>query len=326
MLRDEKILITGPAGQIAYAMAEYLAPDNDVWGIARFSEEGSRERVDALGVTTRVVDLGAGDYGDLPDDFTYVLHLATFQTSGLDYDYALRVNAEGTGLLAAHCRKAKAMLVTSTFSVYKPNPDPDHRFAETDPLGDANQPHSQTYSISKIAQEGVARAAARMLGLPITIARVNASYGPNGGLPAYHLDWLLAGETIALRAPGHTPYSPIAQDDMNAQIEPLLDAASVPATVVNWAGDEVVDPETWCAYLGEVTGTTPHYAYAEYPGSIRGSASDSTKRRSITGPCALSWRDGMRAMYERRYPNGYTPGSLPAGADRLLSAVRRDEG
>jgi nucleoside-diphosphate-sugar epimerase len=326
MLRDEKILITGPAGQIAFAMAQHLAPHNEVWGIARFSEPGSRQRVDALGVTTRVVDLAAGDYGDLPDDFTYVLHLATFQTSGLDYDYALSVNAEGTGLLAAHCRKAKAMLVTSTFSVYKPNPDPDHLIAETDPLGDANQPHSQTYSISKIAQEGVARAAARMLGLPITIARVNASYGPNGGLPAYHLDWMLAGQTIALRAPGHTPYSPIAQDDMNEQIEPLLDAASVPATIVNWAGDEVVDPETWCGYLAEVTGATPTFTYNEYPGSIRGSASDSTKRRAITGPCRVPWREGMRAMYEGRYPDGYAAGSLPPGADRLLSAVRRDEG
>jgi nucleoside-diphosphate-sugar epimerase len=324
VLRDEKILITGPAGQIAYAMAEYLAPHNEVWGIARFSEPGSRERVDALGVTTRVVDLAAGDFGDLPDDFTYVLHLATFQSGGLDYDGAITVNAEGTGLLAAHCRNARAMLVTSTFSVYKPHPDPGHLFVETDPLGDANQPHSPTYSISKIAQEGVARAAARMLGLPTTIARVNASYGANGGLPAYHLDWMLGGKPIALRKPGHVPYSPIAQDDMNEQIEPLLAAASVPAAIVNWAGDEVVTPEEWCEHLAAVSGATPTYTYADYPGSIRGSASDSTKRRSITGPCRVSWKDGMRAMYDARYPGGVVGDSLPPGADRLLSAVRRD--
>ena len=54
MLSGEKILITGPAGQIAFPMTQYLAGDNEVWGIARFSEEGSREKVDALGVTTRV--------------------------------------------------------------------------------------------------------------------------------------------------------------------------------------------------------------------------------------------------------------------------------
>jgi hypothetical protein len=30
-------------------------------------------------------------------------------------------------------------------------------------------------------------------GLPTVIARMNASYGPNGGLPALNLDALLAG-------------------------------------------------------------------------------------------------------------------------------------
>ena len=55
MLSGEKILITGPAGQIAFPLARYLAADNEVWGIARFSEAGSREKVDALGVTTRGV-------------------------------------------------------------------------------------------------------------------------------------------------------------------------------------------------------------------------------------------------------------------------------
>src|SRR5881227_2907982 len=102
MLRDQKILITGPAGQIAFPLAEYLARENDVWGIARFSEPGSRERVEQIGVTTRVVDLATGEYGDLPDDFTYVLHLAAYLGSAPDYDAALRVNAEGSGMALHH--------------------------------------------------------------------------------------------------------------------------------------------------------------------------------------------------------------------------------
>ena len=32
---------------------------------------------------------------------------------------------------------------------------------------------------------------ARILNLPTTIARMNASYSWNGGLPAYHLDWMM---------------------------------------------------------------------------------------------------------------------------------------
>jgi hypothetical protein len=111
---------------------------------------------------------------------------------------------------------------------------------------------------------------------------------------------------------------------MNAQIEPLLAAAAVPATIVNWCGDEVVTAEDWCAYLAELTGSSPNYTRAEYPGSIRGSAGDAARRNTITGPCALSWRDGMRAMFEARYPNGAAGAELPASAARLLNSVRRD--
>jgi nucleoside-diphosphate-sugar epimerase len=319
MLSGEKILITGPAGQIACPLTEYLARDNEVWGIARFSEEGSRARVDALGVTTRVCDLAAGSFDELPSDFTYVLHLAAFQGGGADYDHAIRVNGEGTGLLLQHCRKAKAALVMSTQSTYKPQEDPFHVFRETDPLGDVNAVHAPTYSISKIAEEGIARFCARAFDLPVTIARMNASYGANGGLPAYHLDWIVGGQPVSARW-DPAPYSPIYQDDINEMTEALLGAASVPATVVNFAGDEPVTVQEWCAYFAELTGFEPNVVVNALPGTLRGSIADHTKRASITGPCKVGWRDGMRRMYEARYPNGAQAGSAVAGqASRLLS-------
>lgn len=90
-----------------------------------------------------------------------------------------RANTEGTGLLLAHCRKAKAALVMSTHSVYRPpeDGDPHHVFPETDPLGESNHALMPTYAISKIAEETVARTCARQFGLPVTIARMNAGYG-----------------------------------------------------------------------------------------------------------------------------------------------------
>ena len=207
VLSGEKILITGPAGQIAFPLAEYLAADNEVWGIARFGDPATRAQVDAIGVTTLVCDVGDGDFSELPDDFTYVLHLAAFMGPGLDFDHAIRVNAEGTGLLLAHCRKAKAALVMSTHSVYRPQDDPMHVFLETDPIGEVNAAHSPTYSMSKIAQEAVARYCARSLDLPVVIARMNASYGPNGGLPTMHLDAIMAGNAIT-DALGPVPVQP----------------------------------------------------------------------------------------------------------------------
>jgi len=297
---DRKILVTGLTGQIGHPVARILAQDNEVWGAARFSADGSRERAESIGVTPVTVDLETGDYGSLPDDFTHVVHFAAWMGPRPDHDRALRANAEATGLLMQHCRSAEAFLVASTNSVYRPNDDPMHQYVEGDPLGDPTSPFSPTYSMSKNAQEAVARTMARALGLRTTIARINASYGPNGGLPAYHGDWVAAGQPVHLRAPGPNAYSPIHEDDLGAQVAPLLDAASTPATIVNWCGDEVVTAEEWCALFGECLGVEPELVYGEVPGSQPGSAADPTRRLELTGPCTVPWRDGMASMLEAR--------------------------
>ncbi len=320
MLRNAKILVTGPAGQIAFPLAAYLAEHNEVWGLARFGDAATRERVESVGVRTVSCDLASGEFANVPADFDYVLHLATFRNGGLDYDQAMRVNAEGTHLLLAHCRAAKAVLVMSTAEVYRPADDPLRVIRESAPLGDSNSLFDPTYSMSKIAQEAVARSCARAYDLPVTIARMNASYGDNGGLLTYHLDWLTAGKDIVVKW-SPAMYSPIHQDDINAQSEALLDAASVPATIVNWGGDEPVAAQEWCAYLGAVTGREVNVVVKEVPGGIRGIVLDNTKRLAITGPCTVSWRDGLRRIVEARQgaPES-TPATVHAQADRLLSS------
>jgi nucleoside-diphosphate-sugar epimerase len=279
-MHDEKILITGPAGRIAFGLARSLAADNEVWGIARFSSPGSREEVEALGVTTRVADLGSGEY----------------------YDKALRINAEGTGFLLDHCRGAKAALVMSTLTVYRPDPDPWHAAREDGPLGDQHATHSAPYSVSKIAQEAVARYCARAFDLPVVIARMGAAYGNRGGLPKMHLDDVAAGRPVQTRW-DPIPYSPIHDDDIARQVEPLLGAASVPATIVNWCGDDPVSVQEWTAYFGELLGVDASVEVTPVPCSSLGSVGDPTKRQSITGPCEVHWRDGFRRMAANAYPD-----------------------
>jgi nucleoside-diphosphate-sugar epimerase len=302
VLSDEKILVTGPAGQIAYPVTAALAADNEVWGIARFTDPASRDRVEALGVTTRASDLATGEFGDLPTDFTVLLHLAAFIGPGHDYDHAIAVNAEGTGLIMEHCRRARAALVMSTSSVYRPHENPAHPFVETDPLGGGTSPWAPTYAVSKLAQEAVARHCARSLGLPTVIARMNASYGPNGGLPTINLATLVAGGPVTARW-DPCPYTPIYEDDIADQVEPLLAAATVPATIVNWGGDEVVTIQEWTAELGRLTGLPARVEVVEQPGSHRGMVSDPTRRRALTGPCRVGWREGLRRVVDAVHPS-----------------------
>jgi nucleoside-diphosphate-sugar epimerase len=324
-MREEKILVTGLTGQIAFPMAVHLAEHNEVWGAARFTAEGSRQRVSDAGITPITCDLASGDFRELPDDFTYVLHLAAFQGAEPDYDWALTVNAEGTGLLMQHCAAARGFLVASTFSVYDPNPDPDHRYTETDPLGDCHALHSPTYSVAKIGQEAVARTMSRALGLPTTIARINAAYSSHGGLPAYHLDWLMADSPITLRGSAPTPYSVIHQNDMNVQAESLLAAATSPATIVNWCGDEPIAAEDWIAFLSDLTGKTAQIAYADHPGTPPGAAGDAVRRRSITGPCQVKWQAGFTELWEHRYPGGTRAADVFGGAGNLKTASEQPD-
>ena len=209
MLRGEKILITGPAGRIAFPLAQSLVAENEVWGVARFSAPGSRERVESIGVTTRALDIADAVFEGLPNDFTYLLHLAA-DFSDDDYDRALRVNAEATGFLLEHCRKVKAALVMSTLTTYAPHPDPWHAFREDDPLGDARATPSAPYSVSKIAQEAVARYCARSFGVPVLVARMGAAYGDNGGLPVMHLGGH-RGRSTGADAVGPDPLQPHPQ-------------------------------------------------------------------------------------------------------------------
>src|SRR5262245_24716971 len=115
-----------------------------------------------------------------------------------------------------------------------------------------------TYSVAKIAAEAVARTGAREHGLPTTIARLNVPYGDNGGWPYYHLLFMQGGSPIPLHPERPNLFNPIHEDDIVGQVPKMLDAASVPATIVNWGG-EPASIEEWCAYLGELTGIEPKF-------------------------------------------------------------------
>ena len=162
-MKDQKILVTGPTGQVAGPIASHLAKDNEVWATARFTDESKKTGFEAEGITCVKSDLGTGDFSALPDDFDYVLHFACSRTP--DFETDIRANSEGVGLLMSHCRKAKGFLACSTTGVYEAD---DHNpFTEASALGDNHRVMMPTYSISKIGAEVVARFAAREFNLAL---------------------------------------------------------------------------------------------------------------------------------------------------------------
>jgi UDP-glucuronate 4-epimerase len=295
-MRGAKILITGVTGQVATPLATALAADNEVWGVARFNNPQARQHLAQAGVRCAAVDLADGDFNSLPTDFDYVVNMAVAKSGRWDGDLA--ANAESVGLLMAHCRAAKAFLHTSSAAVY--DPPGDEPRSESTALGDNHKHLFPTYSISKIAGETVVRTMSRALDLPATIARFNVPYGDNGGWPFYHMEMILAGIPIPVPPGGPARYNPIHEDDILATVPKLLGVASVPATTVNWCGDQTVSLQDWCGYLGELVGREP--VFVEDPNALSGGPSDTTRMHELIGGTSVDWRDGMRRLVAKFHP------------------------
>jgi UDP-glucuronate 4-epimerase len=295
-LEGKRVLITGPTGQVGLPVALALVGRNEVFGLARFGDAAAQERLEAAGVTCITADLVAGDLSEVPADVDHVVNFAVAKTG--DFERDLAANVESLGLLMHHCREAASFLHCSSTAVYQPNGH--HDFAETDPLGDNHRPFGflPTYSITKIAAEAMARYGARQWDLPTTIARLSVPYGDNGGWPAFHFEMMLAGEAVPVHEDAPSEFNPIHEDDIARQVPKLLEIASVPATVVNWAGPDSVSIEDWCLYLGELVGIVP--TFAPTTATIESVRVDTTRMHELIGPAEIDWREGLRRMVETR--------------------------
>jgi nucleoside-diphosphate-sugar epimerase len=301
VLEDKRILVTGPAGQIAFPLAARLAENNEVWGIARFSDAATRQRCEDAGIRTATVDLMDPDWSKTPGEFDHVLHFAAAIVPGRDFDSAIRVNALGTGHVMSRFRGAESCLVMSTCGVYAAPRNYSKPVVESDPLGGTPQPYAPTYCVSKIAQEAVAKFAAEEFGLPTTIARMNVAYGDNGGFPAMLLDMILGGVPIAVLPDGRGDRaSPIHEEDIYAHTPRLLEAAAVPGTIVNWGGDEAVSIPELAAYIAKRIGREAKVVESE--DGIHQYWLDPTKRIELAGRCEVSWQAGIDRMIAARHP------------------------
>lgn len=277
-------------------VAKALAAENEVWGIARFTDAEARDELEKSGVRCETVNLASGDFTGIPADFDYVINLAVAKSGRWDKDLA--ANAESVGLLMAHCRDMKAFLHCSSGAVYDP-PGDDPR-TERAALGDNHKPMLPTYSISKIAGEVVVRTMARALGIPSTIARLNVPYGDNGGWPFFHMEMMLSGMPIPVPPGGPAHYNLMHEDDIIATIPKLFEIASVPATTMNWASEQFVSIQEWCTFLGGLIGIQP--SFEESDQALRGNPLDVTRMRELIGPATVDWKDGLRRMAAKFHP------------------------
>lgn len=294
MLDAEKILITGATGKIAFPIARALARNNEVWGAARLRDPADRDRLVAANVTPVPLDMSEGDFSALPDDFTYVFHAAV-DPGADDWLRCVDTNAQKSGDLLYHCRRAKGFVFCSTGSIYAYQGRRPLR--EDDPPG---VPLRANYSFSKVAAEQVCTWVATQFGVPLTIIRVCSTYGPEGGAPADRLQMMLANTPIRLYPDKPNNYNPLYEDDYIELGVRAMEVADTPPVVVNWAGSETVSVEDYCVYMGELVGVEPTFEYT--PDAHTPLWPDVTHMHEVLGTTKVPWREGFRRMIEARHP------------------------
>ncbi|MCU1396857.1 MAG: hypothetical protein JWM34_5285 [Ilumatobacteraceae bacterium] len=299
-ITGKNILVTGVTGWVAGPVAAALAANgNTVYGAARFKDAAARGPIEAAGVTPISIDLAKQRFDEVPADIDLVLHFAVAKTQ--DFELAFAANADGSAALMEKCQGAEAFLHCSSTAVYEP--DGHKALTENAPLGDSHRPMPgmTTYSISKIAGEVAVKSMAKRVNMPTVIARLSVPYGDLYGWMTFHLMMMEHNMPIAVHTDQPTNYAPIHSDDLIRSIPYLLSLASVPATIVNWGGDEVAGIEDWCDELGRLTGLTPNYEPTN--ATIAPIIPDLEKLHSTGFHSEISWREGIRRQLTATRPD-----------------------
>jgi nucleoside-diphosphate-sugar epimerase len=293
-MKGEKILVTGATGKIAFPIARALAADNEVWGAARLRDPAERERLVQAGIRPAPLDISTGDVSSLPDDFTYVFHAAVDPGKD-DWTACEATNAQRSGDLLHHCRRAKGIVFCSTGSIYG--------YQGTKPLKETDAPGvplRANYSFSKVAAESVCTWVATRYNIPLTIIRVCSTYGPLGGTAADRFEAILQRKPIRLHPEQPNDYHPIYEDDYVALGIRAMEVAATPPMVVNWGGSEAVSVEDYCTYMGGLVGIEPIFEFT--PEAHTPLRVDVTRMHEVLGSTKVPWRDGMRRMIRARHP------------------------
>ena len=69
----------------------------------------------------------------------------------------------------------------------------------------------------------------------------------------------------------------------------------------NWAHQDVVSIEEWCAYLGELTGLSPQFVHTDR--TLESVIADASQITALTGPMQVAWKDGLRRMVQAQHPD-----------------------
>lgn len=295
-MQGKKILVTGPAGNLTFPIVQELVKDNEVWGLARFSDPAGRTALEDLGVTCVQRDLARDSIDDLPTDFDAVWHAGAMvaMSSEEDMAYTFEVNVQATGKLLEHCRDVKTFVHCSTGGVYA------HKEGLLTEDSDYGAP-IPAYSLSKIAAEQLVKYLATKHQIPTIILRIGAVYGPGLAGPMVRINRMMRGKDVWVNPAEPRKGSVMWIGDAVRMAIIAMEKGTVPLTTTNFCGDDPVSIDEYCIYAGKLLGIEPTFKWTD--GTYPSNQMDTTRMHQVLGPAKVSWKEGFRMLLEGEFPD-----------------------
>ncbi len=299
VMEGKTIMVTGASGNMGEATATLLAKHNKIYGVARFSDPASRQRLEAAGVKCVKKDIGFEPLDDLPNDVQYILNLgAATGEAEKDLQYTMKVNAYAIGRLMRRYPKLKGFVTTSSGMVYKYQPRP---IKETDQLG-VEEDERRNYSVSKIAGEAITVFASEQFGIPAMVFRIFQTYSAKGGPVVTRVHLVAEGKDVPVYPNDPCPTAPLFITDFVNFCEVALGkAGTVPATIVNVGGTQYIKFKEYVEIIGRMMGVKPKFL--ETTSAHKAFCPDTTLLQKLLGKCQVSPEEGIRRVVQYHYPD-----------------------
>jgi len=255
---DGDIIILGVGGKVGPClarMAKRAAPHKRILGVARFSDNAVKQRLQDWGVETLACDLlDRGAVAALPK-LANVIYMAgrKFGTSG-DEHFTWAMNAHVPALVAEAFAQSR-IVAFSTLCVY-PFTDVMGPLSNEDtapvPIGE--------YANSCVGRERILQYFSHRFGTPGRLIRLNYAIDLRYGVLFDIANRVYTGQPIDLRA-GHA--NVIWQGDVNAQVLRALRHCETPTRPLNMGGPEQVSVRALARTFAERFGLTPVFENQE---------------------------------------------------------------
>jgi len=270
------IMILGCAGkigvQLAMAAVKAVAEaggNNRVIGVSRFSNEATRNKMDAFGIETIKCDLLDRDLVDKLPKAPHVIFMAgrKFGTSG-DEELTWAMNTVVPANVAHHF-KASRIIAFSTGNVYDLSPVCGAMPTE----GDLTDPRG-AYAQSALGRERVFEYFSNLNKTPLCIIRLNYAIDLRYGVLRDIGTRVYAGQPIDLST-GHV--NVIWQGDVINQSLLCLGHCTSPANIINMTGPETASVRYIAGEFGRIFDKTVNFVTEESPTALLNNASKAAR-------------------------------------------------